>query len=194
MEINLLRHGRPAIDTSERIVPAEFHAWMARYDEAGVSDRPPPYAISASGQCQYIVCSDLLRSTHSAELLGVAVDLADAIFREAGLLSFRWAGPKLHAGKLSLLARMAWVCGYSLHCETSGVARSRAGKCAERLIELALSHQQVLLIGHGMMNRLIGEALRKRKWRSVRADKVNRYWGLSPILVMLPHDCCDAPS
>lgn len=179
MEINLLRHGRPEINTSEKIIPADFHAWMEHYDRSSVADSPPDSAIVKCCQCHYIICSDFVRSVHSAQLLGIAIDLTDPLFREAELPSFRWAGPKMHAGNLSILARMAWVCGYSLDCETYAVARSRAEKGAERLIQLALSHQQVLLIGHGMMNQLIGTMLKKRKWRSLHATRVNRYWGIS---------------
>tara|TARA_Y100000031_G_C8251731_1_gene400843 strand:+ start:4368 stop:4757 length:390 start_codon:yes stop_codon:yes gene_type:complete len=124
----------------------------------------------------------LPRSTACAQLLGVSADLIDPVYREAELPAMPWSGPKMHAGRLSVWARAAWVCGYSLDCETYGAARGRAERGADRLIELALSHQQVLLVGHGMMNRMIGKMLRKRKWRSVRAARVNRYWGISTYL------------
>jgi len=179
MEINLLRHGRPEIDTGEWIIPVDFNAWMKHYDQAGVSDKPPQQAISKSRQCNHIICSDLKRSLHSAELLEVVVDRVDPTFREAGLPSLPWRRPEMAAGSLSILARAAWVCGYSRDCESYWNARSRAEEGTERLIELASSHEQVLLIGHGMMNRLIGGILRKRRWRSIRTTRVNRYWGIS---------------
>lgn len=179
MQINLLRHGRPGIDPTERIVPADFRRWMARYNRSAISDRPTQYAISSARQCQQIVCSDLLRSAHSAELLGLKVDQIDPLFREAELPSFSWRGPKMAAGNFAILARLVWVGGYSRDCETYRAARGRAEEGADRLIELAHSHQQVLLIGHGMMNRLIGRALKKRNWQIVRTARVYRYWGIS---------------
>jgi broad specificity phosphatase PhoE len=186
MEINLLRHGRPDIDRKERITAAEFHPWMERYDRSGVTDRPPQAAVSRSLQCHHIVCSDLLRSLQSADLLGVEADLVEPLFREAELPSFPFGGLKVAAGNFSMLARVAWLCGHSSDCEAYGAARCRAEEGADRLIELALSHQQVLLVGHGMMNWLIGRVLKKQHWRSLRSARANQYWGLSSYYCAAP--------
>ena len=186
MEINLLRHGRPDIDRKERITAAEFHPWMERYDRSRVADRPPQEVKSRSLQCHHIVCSDLPRSLHSADLLGVEADLVEPLFREAELPSFVFGGPRVAAGNFSMLARVTWLCGHSRDCESYRAARCRAEEGADRLIELALSYRQVLLVGHGMMNWLVGRVLKKQHWRSLRSARANKYWGLSSYYHVAP--------
>jgi hypothetical protein len=43
--------------------------------------------------------------------------------------------------------------------------RGRAGEAAELLIDRAKMHGDVVLMGHGGMNHLIGRVLRQRGWK-----------------------------
>ena len=54
------------------------------------------------------------------------------------------------------------VTGYSRDCESVKEAKIRAGTAAEVLVEQAKEHFSVVLIGHGFLNRFIGNELHKK--------------------------------
>ncbi len=60
------------------------------------------------------------------------------------------------------LKNMAWLFGYRSNSESFVEAKQRAELGADMLIELAHDNKDVLLVGHGIMNRLITKALVKR--------------------------------
>ncbi len=78
-----------------------------------------------------------------------------------------------------LLFRSAWFCGLSRHTESIAVSNRRARAAAERLVELAEAHGCVLLIGHGIMNILIGRQLRRLGWSGPLHLVMRRYWAPS---------------
>src|SRR6266508_1340850 len=91
--------------------------------------------------------------------------LCDPLFDEAGIPSSIRLRLALAPRHWSLLARVVWFCGWSHGAESLREARGRAHRAAERLGELAREHGSVMLVGHGVMNRLISRALRRSGWR-----------------------------
>ena len=60
------------------------------------------------------------------------------------------------------ILRVAWLFGYKNNSESFAEAKQRAELGADMLIEFAKENKTVLLIGHGIMNRLIAKAFIKR--------------------------------
>jgi broad specificity phosphatase PhoE len=60
--------------------------------------------------------------------------------------------------------RLIWLAGLSTSPESLSQAKTRARRAAQRLLELAQIEGRVLVIGHGIMNQLIANELRRRGW------------------------------
>lgn len=170
MEIALIRHGKSAQRVGVPIPGHRFHEWQRRYDEAGIApgSRPRPEAIDAARKARVLLASDLRRAIESARLLapGRAFD-TDPLYREGELPSFE-RGPALPALAWAWAARLAWLLGVSPDAEPLAEARLRAASAAAHLEALARRHGSVALVGHGVMNGLIGGALRERGWSGPR--------------------------
>lgn len=146
---------------------AELPSWVDAYNAAGLDDGHPPPGNTRDllAQRPFVVCSDLRRSRESARALGVAkVDACEAAFREINMPSADWRLPRLSLTAWECLFWFLWLCGFSANTESLPAARRRAGRCSERLIELADQHDTVLFVGHGSLNWFISRHLRSRGW------------------------------
>jgi broad specificity phosphatase PhoE len=109
-------------------------------------------------------------------MLGVRnIAVADSIFREAALPHSKWNFPKLSPACWMVWFRILWLMGYSNHCETLQEAKKRANIGGKKLESLAREKGPVLLIGHGFMNRLIANYLRRNGWEGPKSPGHN-YW------------------
>jgi len=62
--------------------------------------------------------------------------------------------------------------------ESIYTARRRARDAKFKLVGLADEYADVLLVGHGMLNALIGRELRRLGWQGPRRA-TDEYWGMS---------------
>lgn len=177
MEIVLLRHGVPQIDTTCRLSAAEFGAWVRAYDKAGIDARhpAPPEAMAIAGTSALVLCSPLPRATQSAIALGATTPTQNPMFREIEIPFGDWRLPRLSPRAWSVVFRLMWVAGFARDCETFSQARARASYCAERLAQLAAAHGRVLLVGHGALNWAIARALTRDGWHGP-AQAPRRHW------------------
>jgi broad specificity phosphatase PhoE len=178
MRIVLARHGRPAWDFRTPIPGHAFCAWRRGEDEAPLDPASVPGAelerLSRTAAC--LVASPLRRSQESARRLAPGTDaLVDARFREAELPCAFRSGLRLPPEAWGGLARAAWFCGWSAGAESFRAARARAAEAARTLAGYAESRGPVVLVGHGMINILIGVALRRMRWRGPRWPS-RRHW------------------
>ena len=178
-EILLVRHGRPACDDRTPVQGPDFAQWLRVYDDAPLdpSAAPPAGLQARAAAAACVVTSTLRRARESAMLLAPnRTLLAEPVFAEAGIparMPWRVALAPRYWG---FFARVAWLCGWSGGAESLRQARDRADRAAERLGELARAHGSVMLVGHGMMNRLIARALRRRGWRGAASGFT--FWSL----------------
>lgn len=183
MKIVLLRHGQPEFDLHRhartRYVPAQLAEIITRYTNTPLDTtvRPSVETIAMARECNAVVCSDLPRSIDSARILGhEAIQLIDPIFRESDLPHADWRFPRLSLYTWFITFRLLWLLGYSNNGESIKQARQRAATASETLTGIAESHDSVLLMGHGFMNRFIANHLRTRGWRGPK-DPGKEYWG-----------------
>lgn len=176
MRITLLRHGSPDFVWQRSVRGCEFARLEKEYDSATINDLPPAESVQQVMDHHCFVCSDLTRSIDSAKALGVdQVDFSDRLFREMNLPYFDEISLKLPLEVWVIVLRSLWFLGFSKNSESYRKARSRAKEAAERLIDLALKHHAVLLVGHGFLNHYIAKELRALGWRGPSSPGRN-YW------------------
>jgi broad specificity phosphatase PhoE len=177
-KIILMRHGRPVLNQSGRITPAEMEGWIEHYNLAEVeADGAPSDGLSWLDSTTCIVASTAPRALSSVQALGYAPSVVDAVFCEAQLPFVVWRFPRLSPVVWAALFRLFWFFGYSRGSESIQVAKARARIAARKLIALA-GQGPVLLVGHGVMNRLIAKELIALGWAG-RAKHRNNYWSTS---------------
>lgn len=176
MEIVLLRHGVPAIDTSGRMNASEFGRWLRAYDAAGIkAEHPPsPEAVAAAAD-SFVVCSHLPRSTQSAAALGVSTGLSSVDFREVEMPHAEGHRLRLSPKGWCVTFRLLWAAGYAPGVETLTEARSRSRTCATQLARLAGQHGRVLFVGHGSLLWQLARDLTRDGWRGP-AKAPRRHW------------------
>lgn len=176
-KIILMRHGKVVADVSKRVSPREFPEWVKTYDNSGVDQDIPPgcSTLNMIKKNRAVVCSGLKRSHDSVLLCNKQPLEANPLFNEAGMPASSMPLPKLSPKMWAIFYRTIWMMGYSDNSESHTEAKERAGHAADRLIDLSQEHGSVLLIGHGVMNRLIAKKLKHKGWQ-VKKRLKNDHW------------------
>ena len=177
MRITLMRHGEPRLARGRWIAPMQMGQWIDLYNrsiikEGGIPAQCSEAALSAST----IVASTAPRASASARALGDLPFMQEAIFTEAELPFALWRAPWLPAEAWAVIFRLLWLFGYARGSDSLQITRRRARAAAERLVALA-AKGPVLLVGHGIMNRLIGKELQALGWLA-RNRQGSRYWSM----------------
>ena len=158
-QITLLRHAKVKV-----AIPAIYSSQMKEFIEAynqapiefdGVSDELKSIIDSAD----IILSSELSRTKETLKYLGKEAQHSDTIFNEAELPYANGKVVKLPATAWAVLFRVMWIFGYSKQSESYKEAKVRAKLSADKLIAYAKADKSVLLVGHGVMNKLISKEL-----------------------------------
>jgi broad specificity phosphatase PhoE len=155
--------------------------WIAAYDQAGVHvDAIPPASLAAASTAAIVFASSLARAQSSAHALGHVAPRVDALFREAALPfpgSRCLRCPRLPPALWAVLLRLAWLCGYARGADALAIVQQRARTASAELIAAA-ADGPVLLVGHGIMNRLIARELRSAGWTATGRHG-SAHWGIA---------------
>lgn len=176
-----MRHGKPKLPHFSKLTAAEMQAWIAAYDAAGVCENSlvDASALQLAQSCQVVVCSDLRRSTTSAQRLMLEkAPVISAEFREAGLpyCSIPWLC--LPPNAWAILFRLMWFLGFSSNSESMSIFKQRAEECSRNLEEFVHEKESVLFVGHGFMNRFVAKSLRANGWcETIKGS--GQYWGVA---------------
>jgi len=150
--------------------------WIAAYDRSVVEAAAIPAAsIAACSSGTVIFASTLARAMSSAAALGYRTPCIDAVFREASLPLSLWRSPRLPPQLRAALFRLGWLLGFARGAESLAVATARA-RSASALLIAGAAEGPVVLIGHGIMNRLIAGELRAAGWLNT-GRHCSGYWG-----------------
>jgi hypothetical protein len=178
MKIILMRHGKPVLTQTGRITPAEMEGWIEHYNLVEVKAGGAPIdGLPWLDAATCIAASTAPRALSSIEALGYTPSVVDAVFCEAQLPFAVWRFPRLSPFVWAALFRLFWFFGYSRGSESIQVAKARARVAALKLVDLA-GQGPVLLIGHGIINRLIAKELIALGWAGPAKHR-NSYWGVS---------------
>jgi len=174
MTITLMRHGKPDHSLPGRRSSLAMAEWCEAYDLAEICDLPPERSLRLAAEADWIVTSTLPRAISSLAKLGRHANRIDAIYREVALPVMPLAFPTLSPLLWLPLLRMMWLLGYAGQVESYAEAKQRAVLAADRLIALS-AEGNVLLVGHGIMNKLIAGRLRHLGWLGEKHAS-SRYW------------------
>lgn len=182
MEIRFIRHGPPEFNSSRWLHRADFKRLLAEYRESRMF-MPAPNELSSS-LVSYnegaVVCSTLARSIDSACALGYSKAIQYLELDEASLPCPRYRSVPVPYQAAIIALRIAWFLGYSRDADSYQSTLLRAEKAARRLSELARLHGDVLVIGHGIMNKLICRKLREKGW-VVHDGSNSSYWASTTV-------------
>ena len=168
MEIILLRHGKPEVPLQEKMSARSFRQWVYKYNHAGLSSQSKPSGSTQSiaSRCDAVVCSSLPRSLESAQLISKkGIMLSSSLFNEAGLPIVRWKHLKLTPKVWAVLFRVMWLLGYSYGSESYKQSKVRADKSVKMLEKFAGEYEAVLLVGHGVYNKILAKKLKANGWQ-----------------------------
>jgi hypothetical protein len=149
--------------------------WIECYNLSVVETRGVlDSSMHLAGSTASIVASTLPRSLSSVDALGYTPSMIDPVFCEAGLPFSHLRFPRLPPFIWAAIFRMLWLLGYSHGSESLHDAQYRATEAAKKLTDLN-KKGTVLLMGHGIMNRLIGNQLVRWGWSGSKPQK-SKYW------------------
>lgn len=179
MEISLIRHGKSTLTDYNPINLNDFMEWIKNYDNEGVLEEEmyPISTIEKVDTASIVITSDLKRAIDSADLLisQKKLVITDSLYREAALPSLKGIGLKLRPSVWLVLLRCLWLIGYSNRCESFKEAKRRAKRASSQLIDYATTHHSVILVGHGIFNRLLAKELEKRGWKT-KERASSKHW------------------
>jgi broad specificity phosphatase PhoE len=102
----------------------------------------------------------------------------DPDLREARLTQSFRTSLRAPASLWLAVARLAWWLDVTASQEPIALARKRARRVTNKLVSLALEHESVLVIGHGVFNSLIARRLRKLGWSGPLVPP-SHYWSVA---------------
>ncbi|WP_434585364.1 histidine phosphatase family protein [Klebsiella sp. R390] len=177
MEIILMRHGKPSFIGNSKVTSREMTDWITQYNLSEIGrDTPPESSVALAFSALCVISSPLPRAISSLNALGCHTGLTDDIFREADLPVYCIPGMRLYPAHWAILFRIMWFCGMFREVGSLAMAKRRARQAADILIDLVHKNNgPVLLMGHGIMNRLIARALMSKGWKEHRRAG-NAYW------------------
>ncbi len=114
-----------------------------------------------------------LASIDTLTLLGKKADYIDKIFTEIEFLYTNKKIMKLSLFTWAFLFRLAWIIGFSGGSKSYKENKIEALKASKILITLARKKNCVMLVGHGLKNRLIAKALKKEGWIESKKMRMN---------------------
>ena len=176
-KIILLRHGEVEIENYKYISANQFGKWIVKYNNADIKS-----LISSKDEMKdllnsadILICSNLKRSVQSVEIFDKTPFKTDDIFNEAELPYSNWNLLKLNPKVWLIFFRILWLFGYSKNSESYKEAKQRAKSATEKLIALSSQDKTVILVGHGVMNKLIQKELVALQW--IESKKLqNKNW------------------
>ena len=177
-EIMLMRHGQPAGVNRNRVSARQMKEWIDHYNRSEIDRQPIPQAsVQLAATARVVVSSTAPRALSSVLALGLQPQLVDAVFCEAQLPWANWKRPRLSPFTWAFILRLLWLWGRSGGVETATTASMRATQAARKLQSMAVAGP-VLLLGHGVMNRMIARQLVKDG--SVRQQlSGSQYWSVA---------------
>lgn len=180
-----MRHGKPLLTQTGWIAPVEMEGWIEHYNLSEVeADGMPITSLKLANSAACIVASTASRSLSSVQALGHTASIADAAFCEAQLPFALWRFPRLSPFVWAAFFRLLWFFGYSRGADSIQVTKTRAKAAAQKLIPLA-EKGSVLLVGHGIMNRLIAKELIALGWSGSTKQQSN-HWSASVYVLERP--------
>lgn len=182
MKITLVRHGKPTAAVNPKLSATGFAKWVRDYKLSKIDVRSlPPNHLTNSLTSHYIVSSNLPRAIDSAYLCtNKTPDLILTKIKEMDIPRYKCPFV-LKAYTWLIMSRILWVLGFNGKVESFKTAKIRARNSANTLRSLAIKHENIVVFGHGMINKYIAKELTKQGWISVSTGK--GYWSTTTLTI-----------
>ena len=165
-QITLIRHAKVDIDNSQKINASSLSKWVEEYDSAPIHTEslPTKETIKHVQSADVVLTSTLKRAIDSAKVLGVEIHESHSIFNEAGIPKINIPLLKLKPKTWLVILRLMLLLGLGKKDSSLNASKAQAREAAKKLATLFDEHDNVVLVGHGGMNWLIGKQLIKEGW------------------------------
>ncbi len=179
-QITLIRHAKVDIDNTEKIDSLELQKWIELYDSAPIASEslPTKETIHLARKADIVVTSALRRTIDSAKLLDIEVYTQNAFYNEALIPQIAIPYLKLKPKSWLVILRLLLLFGFGKKDTSLKASKVQAKRAATELETLIKEHDKVVLVGHGGMNWLIQNVLKKRGWK-LRKKASHSNWGVT---------------
>jgi len=168
IQIILIRHGDPIIDTKGWYYFYEASDFTEAYDTVGVYYIDHSPVSIRPGEVPHIYSSPLQRARSTAEQLfserfDIVYDSSFVEFKNE-IIPLPWIRLPLKFWRVS--SRLIWMAGlHSPQVPSLSQQKERSRQVAARLDQLAEREKRVVLVAHGFLNRYIIRYLKKDGWQ-----------------------------
>ena len=177
-QITLIRHAKVDIDNSKKINSLLLKTWIDAYDTAPIHTEslPSKETVALVQNANVVLTSTLRRAIDSAKVLGVEVDEKNELFNEADIPEVNMPYVKLKPKSWLVILRLMLLFGLGKKDASLKASKKQAMLAVEHLLSLSEEHENIVLVGHGGMNWLIGKALVKKGWE-LEGKMSHENWG-----------------
>lgn len=175
MKIVLVRHGPPAFKTQWLKPTSGAKSALDSYAASRVTTHVPSCMQELRTLTDRCVTSQLARAIDSAKMSGFKEVIESEMFNESELPYPNRLLIPLPWSVFLLVYRVLWFFGYRNNCAGKLLDQERARKGSVYLHELAIEHGVIVLVGHGIMNRLLCFELRNSGWQ-IDKKSGSGYW------------------
>jgi len=175
MKITLLRHGQPDFSTHWLKPENGANRALHLYAASRVTTALPMHMNRFAEGADVCVTSNLPRSIDSARILGFDRPITSALFNESELPNPNRLFFPMPWKLFLFLYRVLWFFDYKTNAAGKTKDRLRAKEGSIYLTELVAKNESILLVGHGIINRLICTELKKSGWQVVKKNG-SGYW------------------
>ena len=181
-KITFIRHAKVDMDSSQPISAKMLKTWEEAYNNAPIlKDIPQDKTLhKIFDEVDYIISSTLRRTKDSIVLLGSSVDESNALFNEAQIPTLHGHFIKLKPTSWMVLFRLFSLVGFGRWAVTLKETKKQAEEASIFLVKRSEEHDNIILVGHGVMNWLIRKELLSLEWKSEGKD-AHGNWGVTVL-------------
>lgn len=182
-KIILLRHAKVLIDLDKKIYANEFKLFLDEYKKAEISNvLVNKEKISALIKHSDIIVSSEEKRAKESYLLYAGLDVcSNKIYNEVELPYISQKLIKIKTKYWLYIFRILWLFSFSKNCESYKESKLRASLASKELINLAKTNNNVMLFGHGLMNKLIKRELIKQEYKLEKHSN-NANWDYDTLI------------
>jgi len=175
--ITLIRHACVDIKKYDYISARDFGLWIDEYNTSSIKEevQNKDAIFKILDDADIILCSKLTRSIESVSLFDKSATFINELFNEVELPYVSWNLIRLKPSLWLIIFRTLWFLGYSKNVESYNRAKNRAKLATRMLIDLSNNGKDIILMGHGLMNRLIIKELLACNYIKVK-NTGNKNW------------------
>jgi len=180
MKIILIRHAKVLIENTSKISASQMQTWVDSYNVSPIdTSLPEDEVVTLIKNAEMVLASGLSRTRDSLNLIDITPTLTHHLFDEAALPVARGEFLKLRPKSWLMVLRVMMLLGIGKNNHTFKDSKQRAKDASDYLIELSKEHDNVVLMGHGGMNWLMGKELISSGWECVGKSGGTKNWGYS---------------